>query len=83
MYKQEEPIKVSQIVFADNQEDAIKIASDKTLDGLIVIDSYYRSEVDGVETSSALFIDGGSEPSGMYMRESSHLDYNDILCLCK
>ena len=36
------------------------------------------SQINSIESASALFIDGGSEPSGMYMRESSHLDYNDI-----
>ena len=79
MYKQEEPITVSHIVFADNQEDAIQIASDKAKDEYIIFDSYYRSEINNIESSSALFIDDGAEPSGMYMRESSHLNYNDII----
>ena len=79
MYKQEEPITVSHIVFADNQEDAIQIASDKAKDEYIIFDSYYRSEIDSIDSSSAVFIDGGAEPSGMYMRESSHLNYNDII----
>ena len=75
-YKQE-PIIVNQIVHANNQEEAIQIATDKTLNGIIVIDSYFRSIINGVETSSAFFIDDGTEPSGMYMRESTHLDYDD------
>ena len=79
-YRQEDPLTVSQIVFADNQEDAIQIASDKARDDFIYVDSYYMGLIDSIESASALFIDGdgASEPSGMFMHESSHLIYNDI-----
>ena len=78
-YKQKDPLTVSQIVFADTQEDAVQIASDKARDDFIYIDSYYMSEIDSIESASALFIDGeGTEPSDMFMRESTHLFYDDI-----
>ena len=76
--KQGEPIIVSSIIFADNQEDAIQIAKDQAIDGFVAIDSPYWVTIHSIETASALFIDDGSEPSGILMRESSHLDHNEI-----
>ena len=66
-------------IYADTVEEAKQIAIDEVAENLQMVDSPVITSVVSSEVTSDVFIDDGGEPtSGMMMRNSQVVNYNDI-----
>ena len=72
--------KPKKYTYADTVEEAKQIAIDEVAENLQMVDSPVITSVVSSEVTSDVFIDDGGEPtSGMMMRNSQVVNYNNII----